>query len=313
MSAEHLCLFLDFKRGVHGEPLLDHNDLPIMDVEGNPVFCDGGWNAPTIAEHLQAAVRNLHKARGHTGSYTEACPNCVEKIENSEDHMGCHMHYGIPRLSRTGNPTLSVEFKNAIKKWAKAGANYEVRGCAHMLPSQVRMLHNFLVLGNGTLKGLQTYVCMLLGIKCFLRYEEFSSMKIDSFCEKMSIVDASGLVQALVIRICGKSDVRDVYMYIWADHQHPEFCPVRHLMVYLYLTGIKSGFLFPPEHHLKNPPEDGFFPQSVKYQTVLARICHAFETKITAEERGNVRLTFIFIYVYIYHKFSRNIYIICSF
>jgi hypothetical protein len=49
----------------------------------------------------------------------------------------------------------------------------------------------------------------------------------------------------------------------------PEFCPVRHLFVYLYLSGIKDGFVFPPWQDItgKAPPADGVYKNHLSYST----------------------------------------------
>jgi hypothetical protein len=33
---------------------------------------------------------------------------------------------------------------------------------------------------------------------------------------------------------------------LWAESEYPDFCPVRHLLYYLGLSGVKKGYLFPP-------------------------------------------------------------------
>jgi hypothetical protein len=58
----------------------------------------------------------------------------------------------------------------------------------------------------------------------------------------------------------GKYDPEPVHLYLWVDEECPEFCLVRHLLVYVYLAGIKAGFLFPMEKELMAmPPADGTF------------------------------------------------------
>jgi hypothetical protein len=49
------------------------------------------------------------------------------------------------------------------------------------------------------------------------------------------------------MKICGKSDDVPKDLIVWADKEYPEFCPIRHLLLYVKLSGLKSGYLFPPE------------------------------------------------------------------
>jgi hypothetical protein len=43
----------------------------------------------------------------------------------------------------------------------------------------------------------------------------------------------------------GKADPAPVPLYIWADDVHPQFCPVRHFLTWIALSGITSGAFFP--------------------------------------------------------------------
>jgi hypothetical protein len=56
-----------------------------------------------------------------------------------------------------------------------------------------------------------------------------------------------------------------VYLFLWADEENPEFCPVRHLLLYLYITGISAGHLFPD---LKKPFGPGIVSKPMRYDKV---------------------------------------------
>jgi hypothetical protein len=49
------------------------------------------------------------------------------------------------------------------------------------------------------------------------------------------------------MKICGKSDDVPKNLIVWADEEYPEFCPICHFFLYVKLSGLKSGYLFPPE------------------------------------------------------------------
>ena len=44
----------------------------------------------------------------------------------------------------------------------------------------------------------------------------------------------------------GKQDDHPVRLVLHIDKEYPEFCPVRHLLWYLKVFNIKSGYLFSP-------------------------------------------------------------------
>jgi hypothetical protein len=47
------------------------------------------------------------------------------------------------------------------------------------------------------------------------------------------------------VKICGKSDKgEDLFYTLWRDWEYLDQCPVVHLLVYIYLAGIKSGCIF---------------------------------------------------------------------
>jgi hypothetical protein len=71
---------------------------------------------------------------------------------------------------------------------------------------------------------------------------------MEQFDQKLSIVNAEE-VRSVAVWVQGKTDRTRKYLYIWRDKQCPEFCPLRHLLVYLAITGIKTGLIFP---YLKN-------------------------------------------------------------
>jgi len=72
-----------------------------------------------------------------------------------------------------------------------------------------------------------------------------TGLTIESFDLSLSIVNGN-LIESLVVKVMGKTDSRPVNLTLWADHDNPEFCPVLHLQVYLYIARLKDGHLFPP-------------------------------------------------------------------
>jgi hypothetical protein len=55
------------------------------------------------------------------------------------------------------------------------------------------------------------------------------------------------------------------------DDECPDLCPVRHLLVYLFFTGIVGGFIFPSESNLKDCTKEqtkSFSPSHLSYRTL---------------------------------------------
>jgi hypothetical protein len=52
-------------------------------------------------------------------------------------------------------------------------------------------------------------------------------------------------IECVTVMIQGKTDTRPVRLQLFSDQEYPEFCPVRHMLVYVAWSGIKTGYLFP--------------------------------------------------------------------
>ena len=85
---------------------------------------------------------------------------------------------------------------------------------------------------------------LLITICLFLRGDEVVKIKIEDFNPEISIVDENGIVISLAVTVFGKSDRNPVTLVMWANDEIPAFCPVKHLLVYLFLSKIKKGYLF---------------------------------------------------------------------
>jgi hypothetical protein len=57
-------------------------------------------------------------------------------------------------------------------------------------------------------------------------------------------------IAALALRIKGTYDPHWVWMYLWRDDEDTELCPICHLLIYLFVSGICDGVLFPGHKEL---------------------------------------------------------------
>jgi hypothetical protein len=49
----------------------------------------------------------------------------------------------------------------------------------------------------------------------------------------------------MVFRVQGKRDKKERFLWLWADDECPDLCPVRHLLVFIFLANIVTGPIFP--------------------------------------------------------------------
>lgn len=234
--------FLRLKRSPRNSELLDVDGAPVTDVLGGQIYADGCWNAPGKANQLSSAISDLHSAHRQNGAYQDACNDC-RALPDEKKHRGCDRHVGCPRLHRSGNPTQDCIYKNSLRQSIKDGANWIEKGDSQLLPCDLRSIRTHLLSSN-SLVGLQTWLICIIAVKLFLRPDEVLSLEVSSI-QKDLIVWKDGHCHSVTFEVMGKCDRQNVHLVAWADDENPDLCPIRPLLVYLHLSGIKSGALFP--------------------------------------------------------------------
>jgi hypothetical protein len=81
-------------------------------------------------------------------------------------------------------------------------------------------------------------------MKLFQRVDEVLSMKYEDFLEDYFVVKEHD-IESLCAKIKGKTDVTSKHFAIWDDKECPEFSGARTILVWLCLSGIKGGYIFP--------------------------------------------------------------------
>ncbi|RHY80020.1 hypothetical protein DYB26_010800 [Aphanomyces astaci] len=61
MSVKSLCAYLKYKTGAIGTILHYDDGLPVLDVDGQPVLCDGQWKDPQNMIQLSSALVNIRR------------------------------------------------------------------------------------------------------------------------------------------------------------------------------------------------------------------------------------------------------------
>ena len=85
------------------------------------------------------------------------------------------------------------------------------------------------------------------------------------------MVNGTGPIN-LCFTVLGKCDKKLIYLYLWADDDCPDFCALRALLVYVFLTGIKEGPLFVTEVELKTMPANGVTTTQTTYGSIMKRL-----------------------------------------
>jgi len=89
------------------------------------------------------------------------------------------------------------------------------------------------------------WAIIMLATKQGLRHDEFHEIEMKHFLPRLfEVPESEDRIIALAMKVFGKSDESWVNMKIHADDVYPDLCPVRPLLIYMHLIGIKGGISF---------------------------------------------------------------------
>jgi integrase len=240
--------YLRFHITKAGQPLLHFQSCEAIKYpSGDPIICRGDWTGKSSIGIYRSALAKLHTAYDSTkGVYLRRCEACARiPFGAGNNHPGCHIHSGSPRLRSTGNSVCTTDFQSHIRRNVRYVAKeYCARSTAALLPAELRQIRAYL-LSQNTGEALMIWTMTILGIKLFLRMTEVLKMSYDDFLFKYFVVKPTH-VDSLLVQIKGKRDFHPVHFAIWSDDECPDFCPVRALLTWLSFSGIRGGFIFPP-------------------------------------------------------------------
>lgn len=171
MSAVNLALFIKWKRGEKGTPLVRLDNSSVIDIFGSPIKCEGGWKDPKNVQQFNSAVVAIHGVHEQRGQYQEKCTECIELENRGDGHMGCRIHRGAPCIWRKGCPVKSGTVTNAVARSAKDGEEYVPQGDSPLTPTELIQVRATLLSSN-SIVDYQFFVLVLLSIKLFLRSGE---------------------------------------------------------------------------------------------------------------------------------------------
>lgn len=205
----------------------------------------GTWKDPGACNQLLSAISGLHLARKQNGIYSEPCAECITEYENHR--CACRFHVGNPRIWRTGCPREVVNVKNRYQKVTKIDLpDYEPQGNSPLLPHELLELRSAL-LSKNSLDTMRLWTMILFHIRLFLRSAEGCAFKFDHFLQGLTSVNPiSNLVNAIGVKIKGKSDDSFKPFMIWRNDKVPELCLVRQLLAWISLIRDQdSDYIFP--------------------------------------------------------------------
>ena len=224
--------------------------IPLPQVPGNPIRYltgKGTWNAPECLEKLQSSLQALFGLYDDLRTmYSDVCPACVHATEANaarQVYTGCIRHVGLPRVRSFGNVLQDPRVVAHFLKIRTLMQLHKRKGNIQLTPAEVRELRAHLLTQG--LQGLQTYTMILFGIQLFLRADEILSFTFEQFLLKLQMLSEDEGIRGLGVQIKGKCDPDWVKLLILDDQEYPEFCLIRHLMIYIEKAGLKSGLLFP--------------------------------------------------------------------
>ena len=93
------------------------------------------------------------------------------------------------------------------------------------------------------------WTMLLFGITQGLRIDEIITMTVEQFLFKLFAIKDTH-IQNLYHTVNGKTDGGDQDLVVWDDSYCPDMSSLRMVLLWVRLSGIKSGYLFPSLEHL---------------------------------------------------------------
>jgi len=150
-------------------------------------------------------------------------------------------HQAVKSISTTG---ASAE-ESMLKRHYIKHQDYVPQGDSALTPLELIEIRKFMLSyddGKSSL-ALSLWTSFLIGCTAFLRAQELATIKLSNFVLTLSHIDENQVVQRLAVEILGKDGKLHTVVF-WRNDPVPELCPIRHLLAYIALCDIKSGYLF---------------------------------------------------------------------
>lgn len=174
------------------------------------------------------------------------CKNCAKKFDKWNVPDGCVHHSKQPRFFTCGNPcSKNIAWRNFRKLVTEKTKHLPLSQSSMLQPEELLFVMKF-CLQKGTLWYLELAVIILLSCTAFIRNKEMKLIQVGHLRMDLSAVSPLGIIQGLMLHLHnGKTDVGPVLMMLWADEKIPWFDVTWMLLLYLKLTRLRHGHLFP--------------------------------------------------------------------
>jgi len=246
---------------------------PVKYLDGTHAICQGDWRVESTLEKFQASLVKIHSHYDTTRDpiFRDMCQGCRDLgIDSAQNNKSCPKHAGRGSFyNRTGRVSNQDDFKNEYAKMVKYLTDLNlVRATYALLPCQLRDIQSYLISKNDKY-SLMIWTIIIVGVKAFLRINEDLDIEIERFEEGFFVCDADS-IDALAMWVKGKSDPQKVTLLLWDDKVCPEFSAMRAVLLWIKVSGIKGGKLFPTKEALLSGAENS--TTSIDYDTVLKEI-----------------------------------------
>ncbi|TPX71296.1 hypothetical protein CcCBS67573_g06243 [Chytriomyces confervae] len=168
-------------------------------------------------------------------------------------------------------------------------AGYQALGDSPLTPQELLNIRQHLM-GKG-LAGFQEWTMLLCRSFLFCREFEIAGFKTEPIQRgnrtefncinwDITVFSPNGEIEGIGFTLLGKADSSPVNVIMWRLDNLPMLCPVKHLLAWIYMTGISSGYLFPSKNDLdcilttwKNDPSCRInCTEAISYETFLSQI-----------------------------------------
>ena len=213
------------------------------------------WSAPQSQKGCVAYISTLHARIGQIGQYEASCQSCIDLPLNQRS-QGCQFHINMPRIYRKGNPAKSIDVNDSARQNAIEHRGHTADGATPLTPFEMIQLRDFW-LSSRKIEDFQMWVLFLLCVKAFLRGSEATGDEPipgdttgsaatglhlpDSIDYSLCGIDNLLNVTSIALKVLGKADKQVTTLTLWPDQVNTRFCPIRHLLIYIYYMKIKGN------------------------------------------------------------------------
>ena len=270
MNPHSILLFVYHRMEAPTTPLCyDHDQsktTPLIDVFKTPILAEGSCRSKGGLLHLFQPISIVHRSHNLNAKYVAPCPDCrksyqllIEAGKDASDFVMCKFHllqpppHGI--IHGYGDPCTSEKVilaKLAMDKLEKkSGHVATTRDC--LMPPEVKQLWKVLFASGFTKDNFMRYTMLIQAITLGNRTCGVLKTTLASLNNHMEFgVNSQEYgIDSIGISVFEKNEKEKTVYSIKFKDNHPWFCFLRHLLVYVWCFRMEGG-LYP------DPVSDGY-------------------------------------------------------